>query len=128
MEKKPWNSLSGDWIACIRCAADLHEYPNTRGAAHVGIAATHARTITVRRLDDLGRHNDLFNRNLDNSRSENCQSNDLVHLEHHINFDVLVRTLFFVSSTEIISSSCLKKNHRNSLSGDGKETLELSFR
>ena len=52
MEKKPWNSLSVDWIDCIRLAADLHEYPNTRAAAHVGFAATHARTITAKRPDD----------------------------------------------------------------------------
>ena len=31
--------------------ADLHEYPNTTAAAHVGFAASHAKTITAKRLD-----------------------------------------------------------------------------
>ena len=33
---------------------------------------------------------------MDNSRSESCQSNDLVHLEHHSNFDIFVRTFVFL--------------------------------
>ena len=56
---------------------------------------------------------------MDNSRSESCQSNDLVHLEHHSNFDVFVRTLLVLFGVEYRGYLIFVLE---------KESPELSFR